>query len=121
MTQPGVDDQVTAESARKAEIARRLDTIGWGLFFVWVGIAVLADVGWGVGLLGVGVLALGEQIARKRHGLDIEGFWLVVGVLLVLGGGWDLVEERLWVVAVVLIIAGVALLISGVRDRSRGD
>lgn len=38
---------------------RTLDAVGWGLFFIWIGIAILIDVGWGIGLIGVGVLILG--------------------------------------------------------------
>jgi hypothetical protein len=39
--------------------------MGWGLFFIWMGIAVLADVGWGVGFLGVGLIILGALGARE--------------------------------------------------------
>lgn len=44
---------------------RRIDAIGWGLFFIWIGIAVLADVGWGIGLIGVGVLILASWGAKE--------------------------------------------------------
>jgi hypothetical protein len=114
-------DPGAQEVARKSAIGRRLDSVGWGLFFIWVGVAVLLDVGWGIGLLGVGVLALVEQGIRKYLGLAVEGFWVVVGVLLVVGGGWELVESRLWLVAVVLIIAGVAMLFSAARDTGESD
>lgn len=42
-----------------------VDAIGWGLFFIWIGIAITADVGWGVGLIGIGVLILGSWAARE--------------------------------------------------------
>ena len=45
--------------SRRRHMARKLDAVGWGLFFIWVGIAFLADLGWGVGLVGVGVLGVG--------------------------------------------------------------
>lgn len=32
-------------------VAHRLDAVAWGLFFVWVGIALIAGFGWGLGLL----------------------------------------------------------------------
>ena len=105
------------EVNNKSRIARRLDTIGWGLFFIWVGIVILADLGWGIGLVGVGVLVLAEQMVRIRCGLRPEGFWVVVGILLVVGGGWELMETHLWLVAAVLIIAGVALLLSAAREK----
>jgi len=42
----------TSEPGRTMETGRvsaaMIDAAGWGLFFIWVGIAFLADVGWGV-------------------------------------------------------------------------
>jgi len=29
------------------ELSAKLDSVGWALFFIWVGITILADVGWG--------------------------------------------------------------------------
>jgi hypothetical protein len=53
------------KTARKKKLNRKLDAAGWGLFFIWTGVAVLADVGWGVGLIGVGVIILGGLAARE--------------------------------------------------------
>ena len=53
------------EAARKKRLARSLDSLGWGLFFIWIGIAFLADVGWGVGCVGVGLIILGGLVARE--------------------------------------------------------
>ena len=88
----------------------RLDGIGWALFFVWVGIAWLADLGFGIGLLGVGVITLGGQVARKLMGIAVEGFWVVVGLLFALGGIWELVDVQIALLPVLLIVFGVALL-----------
>jgi len=44
---------------------QKLEVIGWGLFFIWIGIAVLADVGWGIGFIGVGLLILGLRAADR--------------------------------------------------------
>jgi hypothetical protein len=49
----------------KRSLVRRLDTAGWGLFFIWVGVAALADLGWGVGLMGVGLIILGTAAAGE--------------------------------------------------------
>ncbi len=63
MSETRNDQEVTTN--RRPKLDRRLDAMGWGLFFVWMGIAVLADVGWGVGLLGVGLIILGGLVARE--------------------------------------------------------
>ncbi len=43
MAADGPNDQ-GVESAHA--LARKLDTIGWGVFLIWIGIAFLADAGW---------------------------------------------------------------------------
>jgi hypothetical protein len=75
-------------SEGKRELARKLDAGGWGLFFIWIGIAVYTSVGWGATLFGIGVITLASQLVRKYSGLPFERFWLVVGALFVFGGLW---------------------------------
>ena len=96
-------------------VAQKLDAAAWGLFFLWVGIALIADFGWGLALLGVGVITLGAQVAGGRFGLALEPFWIVVGLLFLLGGVWELLDVRLSLVPIVPIVAGVALLVHAVR------
>lgn len=92
------------------------DTIGWGLFFVWVGIALLVDVGWGVGLVGVGIIALAPQAARVSVGLPVERMWLVMAILFVVAGAWELLKVGLGQVpipggllSILSIVVGIAL------------
>jgi hypothetical protein len=96
-------------------VAHKLDAAAWGLFFVWVGVALIANLGWGLGLVGVGVITLGGQLARRYFGLALERFWLVVGFLFVLGGVWELLSIQFSLVPIVLIVAGAALLLSALR------
>ena len=103
--------------AEQHELAKKLDAAGWGAFFLWVGIALLLDVGWGVGLLGVGITTLATQVARKYCNLKLEGFWVGVGVLFVLGALGTLYEVELPLVPIVLIVAGAALLVSVFTGR----
>lgn len=93
-------------SAKKVEVA------GWGLFFIWVGIALLTDIGWGVGLIGVAAIILGGQVARKLSGLAVEGFWLVCGVLFLVGGLWETWQVHISLVPILFLVAGAALLAS---------
>lgn len=106
----GIDRPVTAH---------KLDVAGWGLFFVWIGIALLANFGWGIGLLGVGILILGGQMARKYMGLRFEAFWAVVGGLFVIGGVWELLSVRVSLIPILCIVAGVALLVSVLGEKTR--
>ncbi|MDH3254839.1 MAG: hypothetical protein OEM62_07610 [Acidobacteriota bacterium] len=98
-------------SGRKVGIAKTLESLGWALFFIWVGMALLLDVGWGVGLLGVGVITLLGQAARKYFGLQLEGFWALVGLFFIMGGVWELFEIAVPLLPLLLIGAGVAVFI----------
>jgi hypothetical protein len=53
------------KTAQRKGLGRKLDAVGWGLFFIWMGIAIHADVGWGVGFLGVGLIILGTRVAGE--------------------------------------------------------
>ena len=98
-------------------IAERLDAIGWAFFFVWVGAALLLDVGWGLGLLGIGIIALGEQAARRFNGLKVEGFWIVVGCLFLLGGLSEILDVELPLLPILLIGAGLVVLFSALGGK----
>lgn len=100
-------------------LAQKLDAAGWGLFFIWVGIALLMDFSWGIGLVGVAIITLGAQVLRKYLGLGLEAFWVVVGVLFLVGGAWELYKVEISLVPILLIVAGAALLVSVFRSFRR--
>ena len=107
--------------------AKTLDSIGWGLFFIWVGIAFLANVGWGMGLLGVGLIMIGAQVARTFCGLGVNRFGLVLGTCLAVAGTFRMLGIPLatapiaaWFIPILLIVAGVAILVSTWKRRSGG-
>ncbi len=97
---------------------RKLDAAGWGLFFIWIGIALLANFGWGIGLLGIGILILAGQMARKFMALGVETFWGLVGSLFVIGGIWELLSVRVSLIPILFIAAGIALLVSTLVGKS---
>ena len=113
-----VEQKSTSE---RQYMARKLDAVGWGLFFIWVGIAFLVDLGWGVGLVGVGVLGLGEQVARRHFNLNMEGFWVVVSFLFIVGGLWTLLDAQVALVPLLLIVAGLAVLFSAFWGKPRTE
>jgi hypothetical protein len=122
MSKGNVNNTQTLELAQRSELSRKLEAIGWGLFFIWTGIALFGNLGWGAGLLGVGIITLGAQAARKYFGLKLKGFWLVVGFFFVAGGIWKLFNIQLGLLPILCITAGVALLGSrlvGSREINR--
>lgn len=97
---------------------KRITTTGWGLFFIWLGFVLMVKAGSGLILLGVGVISLGMQVARKYAGFDSDGFWIVVGVLFVIVGAWEMFEIKLPLMSIFLIIVGGAFLVSALRGGS---
>ena len=99
--------------------ASKFEAAGWALFFIWVGIAWLADIGLGVGLLGVAAITLGMQATRKVFGVNVEGFWILVGLGFAVGGLWEWLDVQLPLAPIVLIAVGVVLLFWRVWPKSR--
>lgn len=104
--------------------AKTIDSIGWGLFLIWCGIAFLAGVEWPVWLLGVGLIMITGQIARKFFDQKVDGFGLVLGVCLAVGGAFralsipmDAVKIAKWIIPALLILAGFVILVSTWKHR----
>lgn len=101
----------------KKSLSDKLSAIGWALFFIWVGVAYLLSPGSGIALLGIGVIILGIQFVRKSSDLPLEGFWVVVGLLFVLGSIWDTFEAEIPLIPILLIVAGVVILLSIMKRK----
>ena len=97
---------------------KRITTIGWGLFFIWLGIVLMINAGSGLILLGVGLISLGMQVVRKYSGFDSDGFWIVVGILFVIVGAWEMFEVNLPLMSVFLIVVGGAFLVSALKGKA---
>ena len=119
MAQEESVDRQEQATASKAALSRRLDTIGWGLFFIWLGFVLMIHAGSGLILLGVGLISLGMQVARKYSGLDSDGFWIVVGILFVIVGVWEMFEIKMPLMSVFLIVIGGAFLVSTLKGKGR--
>jgi hypothetical protein len=99
--------------------ASKFSAAGWALFFIWVGIAWLAEVSIAVGLLGVAAITLGMQAIRKISGVPVEGFWVLVGLGFAVAGSWQWFDVGKPLAPIVLIAIGVALLVGIVWPWSR--
>ena len=97
----------------------KFDAAGWALFFIWVGVAWLADFGIAVGLLGVAAITLGMQGLRKVYGVPVEGFWILVGLGFSIAGLWQWIDVQKPFAPFLLIAIGVTLLFFRVWPRSR--
>jgi hypothetical protein len=106
------EKQGESKQAEGSPLPRKLDAVGWALFLIWIGIVLLAKTSSSVALVGIGIIILGVQVARVFLKLSLEGFWFVVGLLFLVGGIWQMVGARFPLVPILLIVAGVALLVT---------
>ncbi len=112
--------QVQGINSETQPFARRLDSAGWALFVIWVGIALLANVGWGWGLVGVAAIVLGESAVRWFKSLPLHGFSIAMGLMILLGGLWELLSVSWPLIPVLIIGFGVVLLLNTFRGRRAG-
>ena len=92
----------------------RYDAAGWAIFFIWVGVAWLADVG-----LGVAVATLGMQGLRKVRRVPVERFWVLVGIGFAIAGFWQWSDFQKPLAPFILIAAGVGLFVWKTLPKSR--
>jgi hypothetical protein len=106
------------KSPDQHERSRQIDSGAWAVFFIWVGIAMLAEVPWSWFLVGVGVLILGAQIMRRQSNLKIETFFVVVGLIILAAGVWDLLAMPWPLMPIILIGLGGYLLWKTLSPRT---
>ena len=112
------DFERMTEYMRHHDRTNKYDAAGWALFFIWVGVAWIADIGLGAGLLGVAIITLGMQGLRKAVRVRVEGFWVLVGLGFAVAGLWQWLDIETPLAPFVLIIIGVALFIGRVWPRT---
>lgn len=114
-----IEKTSTEESAGKTGLARRYESLGWGSFIIWVGFCILVGIGFNLALLGIGVITLVFQYLRKINGLPLENFWLIAGILFVLGATWGFAGLKFPLVPILIIIAGVIVVMQAVREKDK--
>ncbi|MFC2083573.1 hypothetical protein ACFLS9_00805 [Bacteroidota bacterium] len=111
------DQKDITKTNEKKDLSRKLEAMGWALFFIWVGISFLTSWGAGIVLLGIGVITLGMQLIRTFFEMKIEAFWIVIGVLFVIGGLGILLNINIPLEPIVLILAGVIIIFYVFRKK----
>ncbi len=103
----------------KDTLNRRLDEIGWGLFFLITGVFLLAPARFPEGswLTGVGLIMLGINAVRRLNGIRTSGFTIVLGVVALAAGIGDLLGVKIPWFAVLFILIGASLLVQQLLRR----
>lgn len=104
----------TAIDPEKAVLNKRLESIGWGLFFIMLGGFMLipeTTISKGFWSIGLGLIFLGLNAARYLNGIRMSGFTTFLGILSLIGGivqllGWKSLDGAFF-----LIILGAYLIL----------
>lgn len=106
--------------AANSNFARSIDSVGWALFFMWIGIALLASFSWTVSLVGTAVIILAVQTILAFRGERLDVFMAAVGVVLLIGAVADVYGSPWSLFPVLLIVIGIAMLADTLRSRVGG-
>lgn len=116
-------DQLKADEAKAEEakaLNKRLESIGWGLFFIMIGgFAFIPDeqVPDGIWSVGIGLIMLGLNAARYYYGIKMSSFTTVLGILALVGGAAELMGLYSLDGALLLIILGAYLILKPWFDK----
>jgi uncharacterized membrane protein len=111
------------EGSAAAAFGDRVDTVGWGLLFVVVGVVSLIpampDGAW---LIGAGLVILLVSGARARLGLPIRGAAVAVGIVALSAGVFTIAHLDDAVGPFVLVVLGLSVIVGAiVRGREPAD
>ncbi|NQT22752.1 MAG: hypothetical protein HQ579_04845 [Candidatus Omnitrophica bacterium] len=102
------------QDPRKAALCKRIDAIGWALFFIMIGILLLLPEGrvpetaW---LLGAGIILLGGNVVRRLNGIKVDGVTAVLGILALGFGISGFFGVELPIFAILLILFGASIIL----------
>jgi hypothetical protein len=110
----------TMDNPEKADLNKRLETIGWGCFLIMLGGFMFVPKNQapeGLWSIGVGVIMLGLNAARYFNQIRMSGFTTVLGLLSVVGGVVQLFGINNLEGAFLLIILGSYLVLKPWFDK----
>ncbi len=111
----GMGNTVEPKTVNLSKFAAKLPATGWGLLFIWIGIALLLKLPAGVILLGIGAITLLVQVARKYLNLRLQLFNIVIGLVFMIGGFWENYKPDSPLIPLSLIVVGAGILITVIR------
>ncbi len=121
MTEQNIQDEKNLK-AQKQALDKRLESIGWALFFVMSGILLVmpeALVPAGAWLIGTGLIILGFSGIRYLYSIKIEGFWLVMGILALSFGLAEYFSLSFPILPILLILLGISIVYKAFLSKNR--
>lgn len=107
-----------SEQARKQELNKRLETVGWGLFLIMLGgFALVKGVPEGTWLIGAGLIMLGLNAIRLMVGIRASWFTVILGTIALLSGISQVLGVDIPVGPLLIILIGLAIVVRALQPR----
>lgn len=107
-------ENTSGTEPRELKIAKRIDAIGWALFFIMIGgIGLIPEekVPSGIWLIGVGIIMLGNNLFRYLNKIKLVGFTVVLGIIALGLGLAEYYGIEIPVFPIILIIVGISIIL----------
>ncbi len=105
------------QSSTNPHLAKKLESLGWGSFIIWVGVSILFSINFSITLLGVGLITLAFQVLRRNNNLPTEGFWVVAGFLFVFAAVWGMLNMVFPLIPIIIIVAGIVIISQALKKK----
>lgn len=109
------------ELTKEEIMSKRINSIGWALFFVMLGCLwlipdeTLPESTW---LIGAGIIMLGTNVFRYLHRIKMVGFTNILGVLAVAAGISDIMGVELPVFPILVILIGLSIILGHLTEKN---
>ena len=99
-------------------ISKRLDALGWALFFIWLGVYLFLDIEQnGIFSLVLGIIIFFENALRKYLDAPTSKFWIIMSILFIVTGVLGFYNINL--LPMLLILCGILIFIRSVLIPSK--
>ena len=102
-------------------VSRRINSIGWALFFVMIGCLwlvppeTLPESTW---LIGTGLIMLGANYFRYINGIKTVGFTIIIGILALAAGIANLFGIELPIFPILIVLIGLSIIIGHATEKN---
>jgi hypothetical protein len=111
-----------AQGATTADLSDRVDTVGWGVLLVVIGVvSLLPGMPEGAWLVAAGVVMLGASWVRARMRLSVHGVTVIVGIVALAAGAFVVVGLSTEVGPLVLIVLGLTIVVGALQRARHSD
>ena len=100
-----------------SDLGHSIDSIGWALFFMWIGIVLLANLSWTMSLVGTALIVLAVQATLLARGERLDVFMAAMGVVLLIGAVSDIYGSVWSLFPALLVALGIVMFVDALRSR----